>query len=62
MLATNIMWDVSDDIIFDIIVDEPPTEVEVPDDIDPDDIAGWLSDEYGYCVKGFALESEKRYE
>lgn len=30
-----------------------PTEVDVPNDIDIDDIADWLSDEYGFLVNGF---------
>ena len=30
-----------------------PNEVEVPSDIDEDLVSDWLSDIYGYCVKGW---------
>lgn len=32
-----------------------PTEVDVPNDIEIDDIADWLSDEYGFLVNGFCF-------
>ena len=32
-----------------------PTEVDVPNNIDTEDIADWLSDEYGFLVNGFYL-------
>ena len=35
-----------------------PTEVEVPGDVEEDEIADWLSEEYGYCVESYALERE----
>ena len=38
-------------------VDDLPEEVEVPSDIDEEDIADWLSDEYGYCVESFYVEN-----
>lgn len=56
MLVTNIQWDVDEEIIFDIVTDEPPREVEVPDSLELDNIADWLSDEYGYLVKGFVIK------
>ena len=30
-----------------------PNEVEVPSDIDDDQVSDWLSDIYGFCVKGW---------
>lgn len=30
-----------------------PSEVEVPNDIDEDQVSDWLSDLYGFCVKGW---------
>lgn len=30
-----------------------PSEVEVPSDIDEDQVSDWLSDLYGFCVKGW---------
>lgn len=51
--VVNIVWDIKDDEWED----EPdvPAEVEVPGDVDEDDIADWLSDEYGYCVESYEL-------
>lgn len=35
-----------------------PTEVEVPDNLDDDAIADYLSDEYGFLMEGFALPTD----
>lgn len=32
-----------------------PTEVEVPNNIEEEDIADWLSDEYGFLVESFSF-------
>lgn len=38
-----------------------PTEVEIPTEItNEEEISDWLSDEFGYCHKGFCLEMEER--
>ena len=50
MLVTNIKWETDD-----YEVDNWPTEVEVDDDLNEDEIADYLSDEYGWLVNGFAL-------
>lgn len=34
-----------------------PDVVVVTDDIDEDDIADMLSDEYGFCVNSFSIEA-----
>lgn len=62
MLVTNITWDISDgeydeDELDDYL--ELPTEVKVPTGIAPDDVADWLSDEYGFCVRSFSLLDEE---
>ena len=31
-----------------------PSEVDVPKDIEEEDIADWLSDEYGFLVNSFS--------
>ena len=31
-----------------------PIEVDVPNDIEEEDIVDWLSDEYGYLVESFS--------
>ena len=36
-----------------------PDEVEIPKElVDDGDIADWLSDTYGYCLEGFALDTD----
>ena len=59
MKAVNIKWDTDGDME---LLEELPTEVEIPDylitdDEDDllDDISDWLSDEYGFCHFGFEL-------
>lgn len=50
MKVTNIIWDIDEDGI------NLPVEVEVPNGLlDEEAISDWLSDEYGYCHKGFVL-------
>ena len=62
MLITNISWDVSSDKYDEDELDDYlglPVEVELPDNIDPNDSADWLSDEYGFCIISFSLLDEK---
>lgn len=62
MLITNITWDVSSDKYDeDELTDYLglPVAVELPDNIDPDDAADWLADEYGFCVRSFSMLEEK---
>ena len=49
MLVFNIVWSV--DEIEDL--EELPVQVEVPDEVDEEDIADWLSDQYGYLIESF---------
>jgi hypothetical protein len=58
MKAVNINWDIDRDDYINLAEQDmlPPTEVELPDDIqDDDDIADWLSDNYGWCVNSFDI-------
>ena len=59
MKAVNIKWDTDGDME---LLEELPTEVEIPDylitdDEDDllDDISDWLSDEYGFCHYAFEI-------
>ena len=62
MRATNIKWDVTDGTEemtqeeIDDLLSCLPTEVEIPEGIDENEVEDWLSDEYGYCQYGFILE------
>ena len=49
MLVTDIKWETDGEIV------DLPTEVEVDDNMDDDEIADYLSDTYGWLVNGFAL-------
>ena len=54
-----VRWDVSDSE-FETFVDEGvPRKVYVPMSVAEEDIADWLSDEYGYCVESYTIESEE---
>ena len=37
---------------------ELPTAVTVPSDLEEDEIADYLSDQYGWLVNGFVMEAE----
>lgn len=32
-----------------------PSEVDIPDRIDEEEVSDWLSDEFGFCHQGFKL-------
>lgn len=52
MKAVNIDWDVDDVEDLEYL----PTEMEIPTGMwDEDEISDWLSDETGFCHKGFEL-------
>lgn len=54
MKATEIDWDVDDiEIIEELGL---PDEVELPSDIEEDEVADYLSDAYGFCVNSFVIE------
>lgn len=57
MKAVNINWDIDRYDYINLAEQDmlPPTEVELPDDIQDDDIADWLSDNYGWCVNSFDI-------
>lgn len=55
MKATNIVWDKDlDDEDVNL-----PNEVEIKGNVRPDDIADYLSDEYGWCVSSFSIDDIK---
>ena len=53
MKAVNIIWDTDGDTSIEATL---PKEVEIPDEIEEDDVADYLSDTFGYCLYGFTLE------
>lgn len=58
MKAINILWDVDGDDVStrEEILAILPTEMEIPEEIDEEDVADYLSDKVGYCHFGFAIE------
>lgn len=64
MRAFNIEWDLDEDI--EIYGEKEctclPNEVIIPDSVCEDDVADWLSDEYGFCVKSFGLDDATECE
>lgn len=51
LIATNIIWDKDDD---DVVL---PETIKIPEGMeDEDEISDYLSNQTGYCHKGFVLE------
>lgn len=44
--ASNIVWDKDGED-----VDLPTTVTDIPGDLEDDEVADWLSNEYGWCVE-----------
>lgn len=63
MKAINIVWDTDGYVIewLPTIVDIPQDIVdEMEDENDTDIITDYLSDEYGFCVEGYDLDTDKK--
>jgi hypothetical protein len=62
MKAIEIDWDIDRDDYIDLNEQDllPPKIVVIPDGIEKDDVADWLSDTYGWCVNSFLLTDIKR--
>jgi hypothetical protein len=55
--ATNIMWDYDEDEFGGTALFLGlPDHVDIPSEIDDEDIADYLSDTYDFCVFGFDIE------
>lgn len=52
-MKVKVIWDLEDG--FDNEVNYLPSIVDVPNDIDDEDIADWLSDNYDFCVESWYL-------
>lgn len=52
MRVKNIVWETDGCSIEELGL---PIEVDIPFEIEEDDIADWLSDEYGFLVESFEL-------
>ena len=66
--VTDIDWDVEDEeeredlgLPVEVVIDEPTVEMleDVREDNYADSIGDYLSDTYGFCVKGFSAEIEE---
>lgn len=62
MKITNIVWDIDDEDREDAEVHASlPAEVIINDEtMDDEDIADFLSDKFGWCVKSFCIERTRK--
>ena len=51
--ASNISWDTESETIYDL-----PSLVEIPECVDDDNIADYLSDVFGFTVMSFVINQE----
>ena len=49
-------WDVSDGEFENFVYEGVPRKVYVPMSVAEEDIADWLSDKYGYCVRSYTID------
>lgn len=58
MKAVNIDWCLDNDDYINLNEQDilPPTEVDIPYGVEEDEVADYLSDEYGYLVYSFEIE------
>lgn len=62
MKITNIVWDIDDEDREDAEARASlPAEVIIDDEtVDDEDIADFLSDKFGWCVKSFYIERTRK--
>lgn len=59
--AVDIVWDVEvgedvdDEEEQEEVLNQLPTEIDIPDDIEDEEIADYISDEYGWLVEDFSI-------
>lgn len=59
MKAINIKWDVD----FEVDLEDLPTEIEIPEGMtDEEEISDYISDQTGFCHKGFELTEKYYYD
>lgn len=51
----SVEWDVSDSEFENFMDEGVPRKVYVPMSVAEEDIADWLSNTYGYCVKSYTI-------
>lgn len=56
MRKVKVIWDLEDGFENDVDVMFVSNVVSVPDNIQEEDIADYLSDKYNFCVKSFYYE------
>ena len=49
-------WDVSDSEFENFVYEGVPRKVYVPMSVAEEEIADWLSDKYGYCVRSYTID------
>ena len=52
----SVEWDVSDSEFEYFVCEGIPRKVYVPMSVAEEDIADWLSDKYGYCVRSYTID------
>ena len=52
----SVEWDVSDSEFETFMNEGIPRKVYVPMSVAEEDIADWLSDKYGYCVRSYTID------
>ena len=52
----SVEWDVSDSEFENFMDEGVPRKVYVPMSVAEEDIADWLSNTYGYCVKSYTID------
>lgn len=54
MKAFNIVWDVDDERDLQFL----PTEIDIPEGMEDDEISDYISDVTGFCHKGYLLDTD----
>lgn len=58
MKATNIEWDFDNIDTNETPMDGFPKEIEIPSNIDENNVKTWLLNTFGYHARNFCLEEE----
>lgn len=55
-MKVKVLWDTQDCSVNDLecIINGLPTIIDVPDDVEEENVADWITDESGWCIDSWS--------
>ena len=54
-MKVKVVWDTHDCSVGDLeCIDSLPTIIDVPDSVEEENVADWITDEFGWCIDSWS--------